>query len=73
MIMPYNDTHHDCLADFSEQTYKQRLNRWTIVRLLPDKEQRVVARFRTRSDADGYLRSLTRQFPNDHFLVIFSQ
>jgi hypothetical protein len=33
--------------------YKQRLNSWIIVRLLPNLQRRVVGRFRSWSDADG--------------------
>jgi hypothetical protein len=33
--------------------YKQRLNSWIIVRLLPNLQRSVVGRFRSWSDADG--------------------
>jgi hypothetical protein len=55
----------------NELTYRQRLNHWAIVRLLPDMQHIVVARFRRRSDADGHLHFL-QQIPNSNFIVIFN-
>lgn len=52
-------------------SYKERLNPWTIVRLLPDMQQTIVGRFRSRSDADGHLQFLRRQVPQASFEVIF--
>jgi hypothetical protein len=52
-------------------TYKERLTPWTIVRLLPDMQNTIIARFRSRSDADGHLQFLRQQIPNASFNVIF--
>jgi hypothetical protein len=52
-------------------TYKERLTPWTIVRSLPDMQNTIVARFRSRSDADGHLQFLRQQLPNASFNVIF--
>lgn len=52
-------------------TYRERLNSWAIVRLLPEMQQEVVARFRRCSDANGHLRLLERQTPGGKFLVVF--
>lgn len=52
-------------------SYRERLNPWTIVRVLPDVEPISVGRFRSRSDADGHLKFLRQQIPNASFEVIF--
>ena len=52
-------------------TYSERLNHWTIVRLLPNLQNGTVARFRNRSDADGHLRFLQQHLPQAKFVVIF--
>lgn len=57
----------------SARTYRERLNYWAIVRLLPDLPPAVVGRFRSRSDADGHLQILTRHHPDDQFVVMFDQ
>ncbi|PSB22580.1 hypothetical protein C7B61_20470 [filamentous cyanobacterium CCP1] len=52
-------------------TYSERLNYWAVVRLLPTHQWVVVARFHSRSDADGYCQFLQRQMPNQKFMVVF--
>ena len=52
-------------------TYSERLNHWAIVRLLPNLQNVIVARFRNRSDADGHLRFLQQHLPQAKFIVIF--
>ncbi|MBD2437679.1 hypothetical protein [Nostoc sp. FACHB-110] len=51
--------------------YKERLNSWAIARLQPDAEREIVARFRSRSDADGYMQRLRQMMPNSSFMVVF--
>ncbi|MFE4107981.1 hypothetical protein [Almyronema epifaneia] len=51
--------------------YRERLNPWVIVRLLPKCQRITVGRFRNRSDADGHLRQLRRLIPQALFVVIF--
>ncbi|MEH2250838.1 hypothetical protein [Nostoc sp.] len=41
------------------------------MRLLANMQRVVVARFRTQSDADGYLRVIKRLIPDGKFLVVF--
>ncbi len=60
----------------SELSYRDRLNHWAVVRLLPgvpkNKVQtNIVARFRSRSDAEGHLRFLRSSLPEGNFLVSF--
>lgn len=52
--------------------YKQRLNPWLVVRLLPNMQQLTVGQFRNRSDADGHLQILRRLIPNAKFVVMFN-
>lgn len=52
--------------------YKERLNRWAIVRLLADKQQVTVAQFRSRADADGRIEIIRRLSPQGRFLVVFN-
>lgn len=60
--------------DFSLETkavYKERLNPWAITRLLPDMQRVTVARFRSRSDADGHVQILRQLIPDASFTVVF--
>jgi hypothetical protein len=52
-------------------SYRDSLNSWLVVRLLPKMQQKVVARCRTRSDADGHLQVLRRLMPDAEFTVLF--
>ncbi|NEQ22058.1 MAG: hypothetical protein F6K28_23240 [Microcoleus sp. SIO2G3] len=52
--------------------YKERLNPWVLVRLLPNMQRLTVGQFRTRSDADGHLHILRRLIPNAKFVVMFN-
>ncbi|MBE9007157.1 hypothetical protein IQ259_19315 [Fortiea sp. LEGE XX443] len=71
--MPQNSKYKDSTSETQAQAiaYKERLNPWTVTRLLPDMQQVTVARFRSRSDADGYLQSLHQLLPDAHFVVVF--
>jgi hypothetical protein len=51
--------------------YRDRLNPWAVVRLLPCCQRIVVGRFRNRSDADGHLQVLRRLIPQAAFVVLF--
>jgi hypothetical protein len=52
--------------------YKQRLNPWVLVRLLPNMQRMTVGQYRTRSDADGHLDILRRLMPKAKFVVMFN-
>ena len=52
--------------------YKERLNPWVLVRLLPNMNRVIVGQFRTRSDADGHLEILRRLIPHAQFVVMFN-
>jgi len=69
--MPENT---DCKASKSDNqpiAYKERLNSWAIARIIPNTQQEIVARFRSRSDADGYMRHLPQEIPNASYMVVF--
>jgi hypothetical protein len=51
--------------------YQLRLHPWAIVRLLPNMQRIIVARFRRRSDAEGHLRCLRQLIPHATFALIF--
>jgi hypothetical protein len=61
----------DAIADSeSPKTYKDRLKRWAIARMMEEKQLTIVDRFRSRSDADGHLRVFQQRYPTATFVVI---
>lgn len=52
-------------------TYRQRLQYWAIARLSSSGHWIIIARFHSRSDADGHLQFLNRTLPNALFRVVF--
>lgn len=52
--------------------YRDRLNRWLVVRLLPKMQRVTVAAFYNRSDAEGYREALGRLIPEGTFVVVFN-
>lgn len=52
-------------------TYQQRLKYWAIARFLPSEQWVIVARFYSRSDAEGHYQFLSRNLPNAQFRVVF--
>jgi hypothetical protein len=69
--MPYDTDCNDSASKTHASAYKERLNHWAIARLLPNMQRIVVARFRSRSDADGHLQRLRQLIPNASFVVVF--
>jgi hypothetical protein len=57
-------------SDLDANSYKQRLNRWAIAQLMPNKQLVIVARYRSRSDADGHLLFFKQRSPEASFVVI---
>jgi hypothetical protein len=51
--------------------YKERLNRWLVVRLLPNLQRITIAAFYKRSDAEGYLTVVRRMVPHAQFAIVF--
>jgi hypothetical protein len=52
--------------------YRERLNPWVLVRLLPNMQRVTVGQYRNRSDADGHLQIIRRLMPNAEFEVMFN-
>jgi hypothetical protein len=52
-------------------TKKQCLKPWAVARQLPNLKWVIVARYRSRSDADGHLLLLRLRVPNLQFKVVF--
>ena len=52
-------------------TKKPCLKPWAVVRQLPHLKWVIIARYRSRSDADGHLLLLRQQVPNLRFKVVF--
>ena len=52
--------------------YRERLNLWVLVRLLPNLQRVTVGQYRNRSDADGHLQIIRRLMPNAEFEVVFN-
>ena len=52
--------------------YRERLNLWVVVRLLPNMQRVIVGQYRNRSDADGHLEIIRRLMPNAQFVVMFN-
>ncbi len=52
-------------------TYRRRLERWTVVRLLPKMQRVVVGRYYHYSDADGHLKILRQLIPQAELIIIF--
>ncbi|MDB9372251.1 hypothetical protein [Nodularia sphaerocarpa] len=69
--MPQNTDHKAANSVNQAIAYKARLNSWAIARLLPEAQRQIVARFRSRSDAEGYMQHLSQTTPNASFTVVF--
>ncbi len=52
-------------------TYLDQLHPWCIIRLLPNMQRRVIARFRRRNDAEAYLRVLHQNAPTLRYAIVF--
>jgi hypothetical protein len=52
-------------------TYKRCLKPWAVARQLPNLQWVIIARYRSRSDADGHLLLLRQRVPSIQFKVVF--
>lgn len=68
--MPQNTDYEASTTENQAKAYRKRLNAWAITRMVPNAQPVIVARFRSRSDADGYLRHLRQVIPNTTFEII---
>lgn len=51
--------------------YRQQLHPWCIVQRLPKMQNRIVARFRRRNDADDHRRVLRQLIPAAQYTTVF--
>ncbi len=51
--------------------YNNQLHPWSIIRLLPDMQSRVIIRFRRRNDAEAHLKILRANNPAASYELIF--
>ena len=54
-----------------DNAYKKRLNGWVVARVVTEQEKVVVSRFRSRSDAEGYIQHIRQMIPNTVFELFF--
>lgn len=52
--------------------YRDSLDRWLVVRLLPKMQRVTVAAFYRRADAEGYLQTVRRLLPTAEFVIVFN-
>ena len=69
--MPQNTDFQNAKSENPTTSYKNRLNSWAIARIVEDQQKVIVARFRTRSDADGYIQHLRQLVPDGYFELFF--
>jgi hypothetical protein len=52
-------------------TYFDQLHPWCLMRLLPNLQNRVIARFRRRNDAEAHMRVLRQLAPAVRYEIVF--
>jgi hypothetical protein len=58
-------------ATKEDNAYKKRLNGWAVARIVTEQEKVIVSRFRSRSDAEGYIQHIRQMIPNTVFELFF--
>ncbi|MDY6785601.1 MAG: hypothetical protein SW833_24125 [Cyanobacteriota bacterium] len=53
-------------------TYREKLQPWCIIRLLPNLQRVTVARFTRRNDAEAHLLALRRLMPDTNHCLVFA-
>ena len=61
----------DAGQDETATSYQQQLHPWCIILQLPQMQNRIVARFRRRNDADAHMRVLRQDNPPMQYSIIF--
>lgn len=69
--MAQNTDSNNTRVENPANSYKKRLNSWVITRKVSEQERQVVARFRSRSDAEGYIQHIRQLIPNAAFELLF--
>lgn len=63
--------HHTKMETAMIMPYRERFAPWIVVQLSPRMQNVVRGRYRSRSDAEGHLAVLQRQFPKSEFVMMF--
>ena len=59
------------LPDTAGSVYRARLFPWSVIRLLPDCQRSVLARFRKRNQAEEYVRSIRQVNLDWNCVIVF--
>ena len=59
------------VANEEKSLYQRQLSPWCLVQQLPKMQNRVVARFRLRNDAEEHRKVLRRLIPSARYAVVF--
>jgi hypothetical protein len=65
--MPQNTDYKNSNSENQAIAYRKRLNGWAIARIVAEQEKVIVARFRSRSDAEGYIQHIRQLIPDGVF------
>lgn len=57
--------------DKATTAYQQQLHPWCLIQQLPKMQNREVARFRRRNDADAHQRVLRQLVPSANYTIVF--
>jgi hypothetical protein len=52
-------------------SYRDQIHPWCIVRILPNAQTLIIARFRRRNDADAHLKVLQQLISTAEFRIVF--
>ncbi|WP_016952854.1 hypothetical protein [Anabaena sp. PCC 7108] len=69
--MPQNTDYKDTKSENQAIAYRNRLNGWAVARVVANQERMIVGRFRSRSNADGYMQHLRQLTPDASFELVF--
>ncbi|MBD2136286.1 hypothetical protein H6F32_01505 [Anabaena sp. FACHB-1237] len=69
--MAQNTDSNNTRVENQANSYKKRLNSWVIARKVSEQERQIVARFRSRSDAEGYIQHIRQLIPDGAFELLF--
>jgi hypothetical protein len=59
-------------TELTQLTYREKLQPWRIIRLLPNLQRVTVAHFTRRNDAEAYLMALRRLMPTANHCLVFA-
>jgi hypothetical protein len=78
IIMPQNTDYKNSTSEDitipaarEDNAYKKRLNGWAVARIVSEREKVIVSRFRSRSDAEGYIQHIRQMIPDTVFELFF--